>query len=268
MKKTSQHYLDSFDGEGTSDNPYMLYRIRDLDQLQAYIRDWTVEHDEKTHFALGNDISGYTFRNIPTFTGVFDGNGHTIEVVKRTTDPSFEGMGLFHTVDRGSSILNLSIDYVNIVGQHRLGAIAGSSGGTIRNCHVQGGIIYGLSAIGGLVGVNTGIITDCTVMHDVEGQADVGGIVGLNNGGYITRCSSSGFIFGDQCVGRICGTNAGVIEDVWACGEIHGNRFVGTLVGRNEGKLIGSSKHNVTWAEINKSLGPFQDRLERMGLHL
>ena len=150
-------------GVGTELEPYLIY---EPNQMQAIGAD--TDHWDK-HFKLMADIdlrqyTGAEYNIIGnddvSFTGVFDGNGHTISNFSyRGID---EDVGLFGTVGtmggEYEEIKNLGLRDPNIINSGVLsytgGLIAVLYSGTISECYVQGGEVSGDgSSVGGLIGI-------------------------------------------------------------------------------------------------------------------
>ena len=156
-------------GTGEPNNPYLISTPAQMNAIGADSNDWD------KHFKLMADIdlSGYTgtsffiigiYRYNP-FTGVFDGNGHTISNFNYTTPETYY-IGLFGYVGGVSAeVKNLGLVNPNVdaaTGQ-AVGLLVGFlSGGTVSNCYVEGGSVSGDESVGGLVGSRiSGLITDC-----------------------------------------------------------------------------------------------------------
>ena len=125
------------------------------------------------------------FLPIPSFGGIFDGNGHTIS-------------GL-HMTD--------SITPTGLFGQLQ-------ATGVIKNLTVSGSIVPSGDAryVGGIVGENYGTVMDCTFTGNVTGSDSVGGIAGVNGlTGKITGCEATGTVQGSDMTGGIAGYNLGII---------------------------------------------------------
>ena len=62
--------------------------------------------------ALGADISleGIDFEPVPSFSGVFDGNGHTISGID--LNGAYSPAGLFSTLEKDGIITNLKVEVV------------------------------------------------------------------------------------------------------------------------------------------------------------
>jgi len=175
-----------------------------------------------------------------SFTGVFDGNNHTISnftyVIDVNEPPSwgYDGdsdVGLFGIVSgKQAQIKNLGLIDPNIYPAvtcservSRVGAIAGRlSDGSITNCYVEGGQVSADNSVGGLVGGNSGTISNCYTTCDVTWAKDrwlrpieepwgntgssFGGLAG-GNGGQIYNCYATGRIQAVKSVGGLVGGN-------------------------------------------------------------
>ena len=236
-------------GSGTTEDPYLIYTAEQMNAIGADMDDWD------KHFKLMADIdlSGYTgtdfniigIGNRNAFTGVFDGNGHTISNFSYTSSNG-DYKGLFGYVSGQSAQikdLGLIAPDINAGTKSSIGSLAGYVySGTITNCYAEGGSVAGEKWIGGLVGQNHGNINDCYSTCNVSGNEEVGGLVGYNGSAEITNCSAGGEIFGLQNVGGLAGSSSGTIENSSASGNVGGGgRTVGGLVGSNSGSLLSCS---------------------------
>ncbi len=229
-------------GSGTADDPYLIYTAEQMNAIGLHEEDWD------KHFKLMDDIdlAGFTgtdFNIIGTdydnpFTGVFDGNGHTISnFTYISTDEN--DIGLFRYVEGGTAkIKHLGLINPNVDAETgwSAGSLAGSlSIGAISNCYVEGGSVSGNDYVGGLVGFNLGTITNCYSTASVSGYSFVGGLVGQNAlPSTITNCYSTGSVSGNEDVGGLVGTNLDTIKKCYATGSVRGTGwYVGGLVGDN-----------------------------------
>jgi hypothetical protein len=151
---------------------------------------------------------------IGNFTGVFDGNGHTISHLT-ITGGSY--LGLFRTLRSGAKISNLGLEGVDVNGTGvHVGGLAGYNRGSIATSFgtgtVSGGSDVGRrSHVGGLAGYNGGIIAASYSACTVSGTGThVGGLVGSNSGSIATSCST-GMVSGDHDVGGLVGGRGGSI---------------------------------------------------------
>ncbi|RWS48059.1 hypothetical protein CKA56_16115, partial [Arcobacter venerupis] len=111
------------------------------------------------------------------FTGNFDGLGHTID--KLYINNSSFYLGLFGATNSSSTIKNVGLINVNIIGNNFVGGLVGASSSTIKNSYVSG-TVSGDTYIGGLVGWNDSTIENSYASATVSGYSFVGGLVGSN----------------------------------------------------------------------------------------
>ena len=134
---------------------------------------------------LTADISlrGVDFEPIASFSGTFNGGGHTISGL--TLTDSLSPAGLFLTLERGAFVHALKVEGQVAPGgtKEAVGGIAGRSYGTIEECSFFG-VVKGESAVGGIVGRNEagGLVANCTVSGSVSANRYTGGIAGYNLG--------------------------------------------------------------------------------------
>jgi hypothetical protein len=194
-------------------------------------------------------LYGWTPAN---FTGIFDGNGHTISGLWVNSD--LPNAGLFGKVNNGI-IRNLSIelDDRGINGGEYVGAVAGTITGNsvIDNVTVTGSVSGEGMYVGGIAGyVGSSTIVDSSSTGKVSGTNVVGGIVGRVYGGNITNSYSKGDVtgekdaYGESGVGGIAGWASGgsIIFGSHSEGNISGNGgLVGGIVGWVNGASVNGS---------------------------
>ena len=239
---------------------------------------------------LDNDIvldgDAEDFLPIPTFGGIFDGNGHTIDGLSITGDDS--NTGLFDRIQNGASVTDLTV-----VGQVApsgegdiIGGIAGKNSGDIINCVFEGSV-YGDVSVGGIVGINetTGRIINCSFKGTITGEHYVGGIAGQNTGSII-RCENRGDInttaievspdISDLSalrttesvpagtdIGGIAGFSSGMIQGCKNAGQVgyeHMGYNVGGIVGRQSGYLDGCMNEGLV--QGRKDVGGIAGQME------
>ena len=146
------------------------------------------------------DLTGKDWTPIGTdyynsYTGTFDGGGHTITGLTFTTNDEYAG--LFGWLNRAGTVKNVVMEGVQITSNQiyggSIGGVVGYSWGTIENCSVSGSV-SGTVYVGGVVGAQIdGSITGCSSSATVKGMVDVGGVVGQTNGGAtLTACYATG----------------------------------------------------------------------------
>ena len=135
---------------------------------------------------------GTSFDN--SYTGTFDGGGHTITGLTVTTNDKYAG--LFGYIGNAGTVKNVVMEGVLITsnnGSSQAGGVAGFSRGTIENCSVSGSV-SGTVYVGGVVGAQWGgSITGCSSSATVKGMVDVGGVAGqTNSNATMTACYATG----------------------------------------------------------------------------
>ena len=194
------------------------------------------------NYILMSDIDLSTKPFVPiggyngSFSGTFDGNGHTITIGGISSSLDFYYRGLFAKIASEGVVKNLIVKgFVDNSEESasQVGAIAGANYGTIINCVSyadvnSGGILNNnpkSHTTGGIAGVNGGTISYCLVSEKIMGSvwsSGTGGIVGSDsyeNTGKIENCiyaadgisvptnySSSAMI---DAYGMICGDTDG-----------------------------------------------------------
>ena len=148
------------------------------------------------------DLTGKDWTPIGTdydnsYTGTFDGGGHTITGLTITTNDEYVGLfGYLGNFGKFGTVKNVVMDGIQITCNHRLGyagGVAGYSRGTIENCSVSGSV-SGTVSVGGVVGAQRdGSITGCSSSATVKGTLNVGGVAGQTIfGATLTACYATG----------------------------------------------------------------------------
>ncbi|WP_411677985.1 GLUG motif-containing protein [Caproicibacter sp.] len=257
-------------GSGSSSDPYVITSAAQLAGVSTGLGKY---------YKLGNniDLSVYSDwtpigSNTASFTGNFDGDGHTISNLKIGTEsePStLSYLGLFGAIN-GATIKNLHVNASIYSSSFDIGGIAGyvSGAASIANSYVTGSIsggsyVGGLAGnvlsstatisnsystanvagssnyIGGLIGGNAGTVTNCYAKGNVSGDSSLGGLFGQNRGTTI-NCYAKGNVSGVSNLGGLAGQNSGTITNCYAVGSVSGTSNVGGFVGYNSSKIINS----------------------------
>jgi unsaturated chondroitin disaccharide hydrolase len=244
----------SGDGNGSEKNPYQIADVNDLLELTSNTSNYTkcfiltadidLEGETFTTAVIAPDTSTSSGFQGTQFTGIFNGNSHTISNLT-ITSPTQDYVGLFGYVGSGAQIDNLGIENVNITGRSFVGGLVGGNDGSLIHCHATGSV-NGERQVGGLVGRNDGLLTNCYVTGSASGTCfytdSVGGLAG-DNFGTLTACYATGSIGGTgsyaNSVGGLVGDNSGMLIACYATGSISGPGLgFGGLVGQNSGSLI------------------------------
>ena len=230
------------------------YTVYNADGLLAW--NEAAQKDRSINCTLTADIDltgkdwspiGTNFYN--SYTGTFDGGGHTIMGLTVTTNDQY--VGLFGRLGKAGTVKNVVMDGIQITCNHRLGyagGVAGFSwGGTIENCSVSGSV-SGTICAGGVVGIQwEASITGCSSSATVKGMVQVGGVAGeTNSGATMAACYATGNVtieidpINNILGGGLVGFNAG--SSVLACyatgnvtstGSGTGNVHIGGFLGDN-----------------------------------
>ena len=241
-----------WDGEGTSDSPYL---IKTGDHLVTLATNSKTNQYSGKYFRLENDLNmngveiGTIGVNGNPFNGTFDGNGHAIRNITISL-PEAVNSGLFGFISTNSTVKNIILDGASISGKYSVGALVGyaNSGATIKNClivnasvtgssYAEAGIIVGHPNSGSTISGN--YYYDCSVTIDSK-----------------TSTTNIGTKYGD-ITGTILATVAAVsLPDAWVAFDA--NQFVvgglyynGTVYyDASAGYTIGPA----TWAALQTAL--------------
>ena len=217
------------------------------------------QKDESINCTLTADIdlTGKDWTPIGTdydnsYTGTFDGGGHTITGLTVTTNDQYAGLFgyLGNFGNGGSTVKNVVMEGIQITCNHRLGyagGVAGYSWGTIENCSVSGSV-SGTVSVGGVVGIQRDhSITGCSSSATVKGTLNVGGVAGQTIfGATLTACYATGNVIIEidprQNIsgGGLVGFNDGIsllacyaTGNVTSTGSGTGNVHIGGFLGDN-----------------------------------
>lgn len=174
------------------------------------------------------------------FSGVIDGQGHTVYNFNSTSRADNYGTGLVE-VAKNATVKNVNIVGGNLSSGDFAGGIVGCTKGgcTIENCHVENMTVNATGAAAGIVGRLYGTndkILNCKSSATVTGVQKVGGICAITvDGTDIQDCENHGAVSGgNDGVGGILGfANKATIKNCKNFGAVGtGNeRWVGGILG-------------------------------------
>jgi hypothetical protein len=279
-------------GTGDPNDPYRIARAEDLNDIGNHQEDWN------KYFILVNDVNLFQYTGtqlkmigvkfgdvgIP-FTGVFDGDNHTISNFTYTGNEKY-AIGLFGYIGVGGKISNVWLEDANVINNYwdsSVGALAGVNRGTIWNCYAKGKVLgvfspggivgynyYGLISnsyasgtvsgkyfTGGLVGVNLGTIVNCYAASEVCGYDYTGGLLGENYHGTVACCYATGEIRGTyHDTGGLVGVNVdGTLLNCYSACDVSGEEGVGGLVGYNDYDCIITNCYSAGSVDGNDLVG-------------
>ena len=270
--------IDWMAGAGTSEAPYELSNLGQLLTIHKASLLW-----EKDIILMDDlDLAEILWRRavLPNFSGLLDGNGHTIANLGIA---GRDYLGLVGRLAENGAILNLALSHVDVAGSgDHVGSLVGYNyGGTVWNCSSTGAVA-GHKDVGGLIGENDGSVNNCSSTADVTGTHALGGLVGFNHravsnsysngtvvgersyvGGLIgwnsahsivSNCFSTGAVTGNDRVGGLIGLQlSGPVLDCYSTGAVTGNQAVGGLVGYNQDDI--SRCYSVSTVTGNSDVG-------------
>ena len=194
-------------------------------------------------------IGSYITRNNNTpFTGIFDGNDHTISklYVNSVNRANTNYVGLF-----GYStgvFRSIGLEQVYVSGRDNTGSLVGYAfSGSITSSYATGSV-SGRDNTGGLVGRTFGSITSSYATGSVSGGGYIGGLAGISTGA-ITSSYATGSVSGGNNIGGLVGSvgvngnnaTGGSITTSYATGSVSGGNHTGGLVGHLYGGSITTS---------------------------
>ena len=212
---TARGYIIEDDGSYTVYNADGLMNVAEL--VNGGKTDINITLDKNI------DLTGKAWTPIGTnydnsYTGTFDGGGHTIKGLTVTTNDQF--VGLFGYLNRAGTVKNVVMEGIQITSNHMFGCT------------------------GGVVGYSWGTIENCSVSGSVSGTDCVGGVVGSQKAGSIIGCSSSATVKGTHYVGGVAGEKWGTMIACYATGNVTleigspKNLSGGGVVGLNGGSRV------------------------------
>jgi hypothetical protein len=230
-------------GAGTAEDPYLINTAEQLNMIGQNYCHWD------KHFKLMADVNlsaldgkdGRPAFNVigtdrwDAFSGVFDGNGHTISHLTLTGE---DNVGMFGELGLWATVMDLGVVDVNIIGSGTcVGALVGKNYGDLIRCY-SSGTVKGNKSVGGLAGasLHTNVfrrgVTESHSSCLVSGDNSVGGLVGCNSSS-ITRCRSTGAVYGDWRVGGLVGDNSGSVTHCYSTAVVSGSSSssIGGLIG-------------------------------------
>ena len=235
-----------FEGEGTVEKPYL---IKSEKELLSFANEINSGEKTQAYFRLTSDLDMQNYKYIPAavFSGVFDGNGHTISNLT-INQPQGENVGLIGLLERGT-IKNIELRNANITGKAKVGGLVGRTMyATIINCGVEA-TVNGGNDIGGIVGMfNNSTMSNCYAWSEITGTVETaGGLVGAANRSIDPSAPT-------------------IIENCYSKANVEAPRFSGVVAGYDEsvaGELYQVTYRNVYY-ENNKAGFGNTDKVEAL----
>lgn len=295
-----------FQGEGTEANPYLINNKADIMNLAESVNGVTLNHYEGKHFRLTADIdmgrdeefmgigAGIDKTQNPHntwyFSGIFDGQGHTISNLKLDhtvfnaagtsqayAQGSLYNTGFFGTLGEGAVVRNLHFDATDSIAGHMyVGTVAGRMlpGARIENVTSAAVVeAYAGGYAGGIAGYvdaetpadgTVAVIANSLFTGSVKASANyVAGIAGYSKG-EITLCANTGEVKNGRFNGTgstfryaagIAGYNLGFVRDCANYAPISSQgATAGTDLGGITGQTTGSSNKGTVERSFNSGV--------------
>ena len=233
---------DSYD---PATNTYSAYTAAGLKEWAQTVRDGNLNAKcllfDDIDFNGGEWTPVGTYGNDTGFSGIFDGQGHTISNMQITNNEDGYA-GLFAYIEEGGRVQNVEFKSIEIpqnANNQYVGVVAGYNDGIISHCQIVDGTAYinnTVGRIGGIAGQTYGTISCCEVvdyiLNGMQSSAYVGGIAGLNGvEGRIEACSFTNIIYAATYGGGIVGKNDGDIRACWVDANFAGSGNKGGVCG-------------------------------------
>lgn len=192
----------------------------------------------------GTYTAGVIYYRLTAFSGIFDGDGHTISGLYCDEQTSLAG--LFGAC-RNATLRNLSLTAAYVIGGTNAGLLSGALYATgqllVDHCTVQGTInaqtsVGGLAGYGEAIGTGKLTINASSFSGNISGKDTVGGILGKTGVGsgsvVLSSNTTEGNLTASQTVGGILGMLAGEADQILTCRNrcsIYGETNIGGIVG-------------------------------------
>lgn len=245
------------DGTLTYDEDQVIW-IRTNEDFRQLAENCTLDiwsQDKVVILDADLDFTSEGVTLIPTFGGIFLGQGHTIKgfAIEGTSN----NIGLFRYIQETGQVwnLNLQMDAIAGTGHSGIGILAGQNKGLISGCNVIGTMNANNDA-GLLVGINevSGIIEDSTADGMVSGNHRIGGLVGTNKGG-ITRCENNALVNTNAKDNKI-DIQSLTIDEIMSTENAASVTDIGGIAGSNEGVILYSKNNgNVGYQHVGYNIG-------------
>lgn len=254
-----EHLQDAAEQDGTLtyDEDQVIW-IRGNEDLKELANNCTRDiwsQDKVVILDTDLDFTSEGVTLIPTFGGIFLGQGHTIRgfAIEGTSN----NIGFFRYIQETGQVWNLNIqmDATAGTGHSGIGILAGQNKGLISGCSVNGKMNVNNDA-GLLVGINevSGIIEDSTANGMVSGNHRIGGLVGTNKGG-ITNCTNNALVNTNAKDNKI-DIQSLTVQEILSTENAASVTDIGGIAGSNEGVILYSNNNgSVGYQHVGYNIG-------------
>ena len=245
-------------GAGTKLSPYIILTAEQLAKLSFAIGASDADYQGK-YFKLGADVvlndgdiiddkgaliadSTKLHKWTPignssvSFTGTFDGNGHTVSGMFINTTSTHNG--LFG--NNSGTVQNVTVADSWVSGGKYTAGVVGYNTGSLKSLTNRASVTSPTGPVGGVVGTsedtygNVNLIDDVYNFGVIKGMTDVGGIIGFIDRVKLTNAQNYGLVEGEKYTGGIWGgANSTTVEANYLInyGNIVGKNNIGGIAG-------------------------------------
>ena len=266
---TYEQYVSGEYRQETDTVEYETIRISSVKELRELADACSYDawsRDKQVLLEMDLDLAGEELI-IPVFSGIFDGQGHTVSGLEIRQEGS--QMGLFRYLQQGAVIRDLAILDARVIPQGsacQVGILAGRNYGSIVNCRVSGAL-EGDEEVGGIAGVNeeNGVIRSCTADVTVVGNRRSGGITGSNHG-TLNNCANSGNIniYTNEMIYDLEDFTVENLEEASSGSRLDAHMDTGGIAGFSDGKIYYcTNTGTVGYAHVGYNTGGIVGRLHQ-----
>lgn len=177
-QKASSNPLFAY-GSGTPEDPFLVSTARQLDNVRKV--PYACFKQTADIDITGYSPSGHGWEPISDFTGVYDGNMHSIKGLTVNLSQTDE-VGLFSRMPSDNAVIKrVILENVSVRGRYRVGAVCGNMrAAKISECSVEGSV-YGAGEVAGIASsdVTGGTVERCRVFGQI-GADDIN-VIGIAN---------------------------------------------------------------------------------------
>ncbi len=244
-----------------TDIPADAVRISSAEDFEKFAADCTLDSNSSgKYYVLTENISIAAELSVPSFSGIFDGMGHTVSGLKLSGEGSVKG--LFRYVEKNGIVKNLNVSGSVMPGGSaaKCGGIAGVNRGRIVSCEFSG-IVKGTASCGGITGRNeeSGLIVNCVSGGAVQARNLVGGITG-ENGGTVIHCENNSSVNTNAYDEPLDLENLNV-DEIYSPEQAADITDAGGIAGHSSGALQGCTNNgNIGYPHVGYNIGGIAGR--------
>jgi hypothetical protein len=247
-------FTTSIIGSGTSDDPYEVATLKDLQFLSEhnslwsyyYIQTADINADSTKYWNSGAGFLPIGDATI-NFTGQYNGQGHVISGLY-INRPSESYIGLFGYAS-GAVISTLGLTKCNITGYQYVGSLSGLnvSSTTISKCYTIGSVKAAYRIAGGLTGeISDGCtVTNCYTLSDITVRSNYGGGLAGCLYGTLSYCYAASSVSGSGTLGGMVAKSTGTIT-----GCVYNNETSPGTTNYGEGHITNLMKTETTFTNL------------------